>query len=77
MTIPEPVFWSALTLAVLSLVSLAVKVLGNGNSIKQLDDAKQSKVDCLTKHGPLDVEIMAISKDVEAIDLKARIAPQP
>ena len=77
MTIPEPAFWSILVLAVLSLVALAVRVLGNGNSIKQLHDGKQDRTRCLEVHGDLRVEIMAISKDVEALTRKAGIVPQP
>ncbi len=76
MTIPEPAFWSILVLAILSLVGLAVKVLGNGNSINQLDVGKQGKLDCVKTHRTLDVEIMAISKDVEALTRKAGITPQ-
>ena len=77
MTIPEPAFWSILVLAILSLIGLASKVLGNGNSIKQLESGKQDETHCLKIHGALNVEIMAMSKDIEALTRKAGIEPQP
>lgn len=77
MTIPEPTFWGIVILSVLALAGLGAKVLNQGSAITALDKDKQDKTQCLSEHGNLRVEIMAISKDVAALARAAGLTPAP
>ena len=74
-TVPESALWSIIVLVAVSLLGLGASVLNNRSVLAALTRDKQDKTVCLTNHGVLAVEIMAISKDVEALARQAGLKP--
>ena len=72
-TIPEGPFWAIILTVCGALISLGAVVVRNTQAL----NGKRDKVDCLEAHANLRVEIMAMSKDIEALARQAGIEPTP
>ena len=74
-TVPESALWSIIVLVAISLLGLGVSVINNRASLAALSRDKQDRTECLTTHAGLAVEVMAMSKDIEALTRQAGLKP--
>jgi hypothetical protein len=72
-TIPEGPFWAIVIALVAGLGALIWRSWRNTWSVSQ----KVDREDCLRQHGALSTEIMAMSKDIEALVRANGIDPHP